>query len=83
MVPTVHQRSQLLRVAVWAVVFLAIAGVAWLIFEWIDVTRELPFHKITRLVVLGLAGSWMNYRLRGLTVVPSVVAGEVSEADSR
>ena len=52
---TVQQRSQLIRVAVYVVLFLAILTVAGLVLEWIDVIRGMPIYRGARLLVLGAA----------------------------
>ena len=52
---TVQQRSRLLRVAVWGVVFLAALAAVGLVLEWINVTRGMPGHRVIRLVLWGAA----------------------------
>ena len=52
---SVRQRSRLLRVAVWFVVFFAALAVAGLVSEWINAASDMPNHRVVRLVVLGVA----------------------------
>ncbi|MGI9473654.1 MAG: alpha/beta hydrolase [Rubripirellula sp.] len=59
MIPTVKQRSQILRFAIWLVVSLAVLTVIGLVFEWINYTSALPGRgldlRTLRLALLAVA----------------------------
>ena len=59
LIPTVKQRSQILRVMMWLFLTLAALTVIGLVFEWINYTSSLPGKgldfRTLRLVLLGIA----------------------------
>ena len=52
---TVRQRTQILRIALLAILTLAALAIIGLVFEWVNVAREMSPNRLVRLVALGVA----------------------------
>ncbi len=66
---TVQQRSRLLRAALLLICVIAALAVIGMVFEWLNVAREVSVHRLVRLVVLGAANLLLT---AGLAVIAAL-----------